>query len=216
MNKRFLLPCILAILIVAGIFASIRPAHAAPWTIILDANSTGATDANPQASFTFAKTFSVGAILGATSTNPITGVFGWQISIIYDNTTVVPQGDPVVSSATDGAASTAVFGANTGTGQVSWAGKILANQGFGSSTIVDPKIDNHHSEIQVFFTILNPFLAVNISPVATAAVQGNLLANVAFEVLKPATGLSFSLDAANTQLVDSSAHPISGIVAGAS
>src|SRR5881296_927120 len=111
MKKRILFSTfIITSLIVLGAVgvSTITPVHATTtWPILLDTNSTGNTDANPQATNIVAKTFSLGLILEANSTTPMNGVFGWQVSIIYDNTTVVPQGDPSPASATDEAANTA-------------------------------------------------------------------------------------------------------------
>src|SRR5262249_50727198 len=67
---------------------------------------------------------------------------------------------------------------------------------------------------QVFFTTIAPNPAVNISPTASATVKGNLLANVAFELLKPAASPSFQVDGQRTSFVDSSATVIPGVVAG--
>src|SRR2546425_4678438 len=213
MKERILLIGIVVLLIVSGIAFTTPPAHAAPtWPILLDAQNTGATDASPQASFSPVKTFNVGIIIEANSTTPLNGVFGWEVSIIYDKTVVVPQGDPAAASATDGSTPTVTFGAMATAGQVSWAGKIGAAQAFGSGTIVD--VNSTTTEIQVFYTILSPNGPVNILPTATGTVTGNLLASVAFEVIKPAAGLVFQIDSLNTKFVDSSAHPISGVVAG--
>src|SRR5213594_313060 len=129
MNKRILvLSLLLGTLTVLGAttYLPIMPVHASPtYPVLLDANSTGGTDANPQAGLSTAKTFNVGAIIEANSTTPLNNVFAWQFTIIYDNTTVAPQGDPVSASATDGAASTVTFGAQTGPGNPNWAGKSL-------------------------------------------------------------------------------------------
>src|SRR5213594_290029 len=220
MNKRILvLSLLLGTLTVLGAttYLPIMPVHASPtYPVLLDANSTGGTDANPQAGLSTAKTFNVGAIIEANSTTPLNNVFAWQFTIIYDNTTVAPQGDPVSASATDGAASTVTFGAQTGTGNPNWAGKIATSQGFGGFVLHDPGIDNHHHEIQVYFTFLTGS-PVSIAPVASGTVKGNLLANVAFEVIKPATNLDFSIDISNTKFTDNASpipNVLPGIVAG--
>src|SRR5262245_58151278 len=99
MDKKKILLGIFAILAVTGIYAAMVPVHAATasWPLLLDANSTGGTDANPNPSFTAVKTFNIGAVIEANSTTPLNGVFGWQVGIIYDNTTVVPMGDPTAT-----------------------------------------------------------------------------------------------------------------------
>src|SRR5213594_1973231 len=216
MDRRALL-VVIALLIVPAFAVLGRPVHAdsAAWPVLLDANSISSNDALPNANFTAVKTFNVGAIIEANSTVPLAGVFAWQFAIIYDNTTVVPQGDPIARQIADPAGPSINFGSMTGSGQVNWAGRIAASQGFGNSVLVDPKIDAHHNEIQFFFTLLGPTTpAVTISPVPSSSVKGNLLANVPFELIKPATSLTFSIDAAHTKLVDSNASSIPGIVAG--
>src|SRR5881628_1305153 len=108
------------------------PAHGnlpPPWTVSLDVNSTSATDACfgtgapcTGTTFTTSKTWNIGAIVnasgaaGACGAQCIQGVFGWQFSIVYDNTTFVPQGDPAASSASDFASNTVTFGAQTAAG----------------------------------------------------------------------------------------------------
>src|SRR5262249_1416908 len=140
-----------------------------PWTVSLDANSTSNVDANPQTTMSFAKTFNIGAIVNASGASGvcgaqcITGVFGWQFSIVYDNTSFVPQGDPAVpAAANDFAANTVTFGGQTAAGNPNWAGQISVSHAFGGFVILP--VDATHQKIQVFFTILSPNPAVSISP----------------------------------------------------
>src|SRR5213594_1700344 len=135
MAKNRVLLGLLVSLMLTGVLVFVTPVHPAVdpgWPVLLDANSISATDTLPQAAFSPVKTFNVGLILEANSTTPMPGVFGWEVSIIYDNSTVVPQGDPTVGSATDGAAPTITFGTMATAGQVNLAGKIAAAAGFGS------------------------------------------------------------------------------------
>src|SRR2546426_5230832 len=217
MDRKKIIFLLLAMLAITGTSLAVLPVHSnvpPPWTVSLDANSIGNTDANPQSTNTVTKTFNVGAIVNASGTagvcgaQCIPGVFGWQFSIVYDNTTVVPQGDPVALAANDAASSTVSFGGQIGTGNPNWAGKITASQGFGSFVILPD--DATHQKAQVFFTILAPNTAVNIFPAVSATVKGNLLASVAFELIRqPSSPISFSL--IELKLVDSSANTIPNI-----
>src|SRR2546422_10347065 len=102
MRRNTFLLSLLILLTIAGLATAVMPTHAATvWAVNLDAQSLSNTDANPASTNTVAKTFNVGAIVNASGTTGVCGttclqgVFGWQFSIVYDNTTVVPQGDPV-------------------------------------------------------------------------------------------------------------------------
>src|SRR5213593_4456268 len=117
MDKRALL-VVIALLIVPTFAVLARPVHAtsAAWPVLLDANSTSSNDALPNANLTAIKTFNVGAIIEANNTVPLAGVFAWQFAIIYDNTTVVPQGDPIAGQIADQAGPGINFGSMTGSG----------------------------------------------------------------------------------------------------
>src|SRR5206468_11310385 len=115
---------------------SLIPVHAnvpPPWTVSLDANSTNNTDAcygtsSPCTATTgsFAKTFYIGAIVNASGVGGVCGaqclqgVYGWQFSIVYDNTSFVPQADPVALAANDLPPSTVRLGAQATTGNPNW------------------------------------------------------------------------------------------------
>src|SRR2546425_9762753 len=110
------------------------------WAVSLDASSSGQTDVTVSSSASNVKSFRVGAVINATSTNPISGVYGWQFTVHYDATVFVAQGDPdplatlgnSLGLYPDGAANTVMFGAQTAASTVSWAGLISANKAFGS------------------------------------------------------------------------------------
>jgi len=162
-----------------------------PWTVILDANSISVSDASPQVAGSVARTFNVGAIINASSTTSLTGVFGWQFGIIYDNTTLVPQGDPT-GTGNDAAQSTVQFGAQTGTGNPNWAGQLSAGNAFGFSAIRD--VDTTHQNITVLFIFHSPSPPVSIAPTVSSSIQGNLLANINFTILHiPTSPLTFTI-----------------------
>ncbi len=218
---------------------STLPVHAntpPPWTVSLDSQSVSPTDANPQPSASTAKTFRVGAILNASATGGICGstclqnVFAWQFGIVYDNTSVVPQGDPSTglptscSSYPDCAENVVVFGAQTGTGNPNWAAQVGITHAFGGSKLVDPKIDNHHNEIEVFWTFITPngpasvFPTICSTPVACAlpnAVFGNQLASVSFGLIsEPLAPISFTVR--DVKFIDQSANVIPNVSTGSS
>ncbi len=186
---------------------TITPSVVPPWTVTLDANSTGNMDVSGQATNSPAKSFRVGAIIDASSATPVIGVYGWQFGITYDKTTLVTQGDPVAGDASDGAQSTVVFGGQTGTGNPNWALMISGGRAFGSSSVV--QVDATHQQIIVFFTVVAPNPAVTIGP----SVSGNLLANVAFEIVgEPVDPVVLSIT--DVQFADLNALSIPNINAG--
>ncbi len=178
------------------------------YQVSLDANSLSQTDITVATNATQVKSFRIGAVINSSTTTPLTGVFGWQFGIIYNSTAFLPLGDPGPSSGyPDGAVSTALFGAQTTTGTVNWAGKVGANQAFGSYTL---KPCNNppclFQEIQVFITLLAPNPAVTIS-------AKTLLANVNFELInKPGPPQYFNIT--DVTFVTSDGAPIVGPVAG--
>src|SRR3989475_8848004 len=120
-NKKPILLA-LALILLAGIsIGAVRPAHAAPvYLVNLDANSISSTDLVLQTTFLPAHSFRVGAIVNASSANPLLNVQGWQFTIHYNASAFVPQGDPnplatpgnLGALYVDGATNTVLFGAN--------------------------------------------------------------------------------------------------------
>ncbi len=202
----FLPPLLLIALVLAGVgTSSVPPARAATsWTVNLDANSTGPTDVTLTSSNSNAKSFRVGAVINATSTNPINNVFAWQFTINYNASAFVPQGDPTgVSLYPDGAVNTVLFGGQTTSGTVNWAGLINAGKAFGSSSITTTGTSG---QISVFFTTLSPNPSVIIS-------AKTLLANVQFElVTKPSMPQVFAIS--DVIILDNSGIQILGVISG--
>src|SRR6266700_4140877 len=178
----------------------VHPAKAAPvWSVSLDASNTAQNDVLKQLTGSFAKTFRVGAIINASTLNPIPGIYGWQFQINYDPNYLVPQGDPsAISSYPEAAENVVLFGAQTTTGTENWAGRITTNTAFGSSTIVAP------GQIQVFLTFLGTTPAVTLT-------APTLLASVAFEILQKPTS-PILLYASEIKFVDSTGTLIPSLV----
>ena len=153
------------------------------YQVSLDANSLSQTDVTVATNATQVMSFRIGAVINSSTTNPLTGVYGWQFGIIYNSTAFLPFGDPSPTSGyPDGAGNTALFGAQTTTGTVNWAGKIAGSQAFGSYALIpcnNPPCP--YQEIQVFMTLLAPNPAVTIS-------AKTLLANVNFELINKPGG----------------------------
>ena len=208
MNAKPLLLIALSLLTVAGIaLSNLRPVAAAPvWTVSLDANSTSQTDIVNSTDPSPVKSFRIGAIVNATVASPINNVFGWQFTINYNASAFVPQGDPNPGGLyPDGAFNTVLFGAQTTTGTVNWAGLVGTSQAFGSSIISS---SGSTGQITVFLTLLAPTPAVTIS-------AKNLLANLQFEFLnKPTTTQLFTIS--NVVFTDNTANFIPGISSGTS
>jgi len=177
--------------------------------VSLDAASTSQTDVVVQPSATDVQSFRVGAVVNATSANPITNLYGWQFSISYNASMFVPQGDPNALATSgnslglypDGAISTVLFGSQISTGSSNWAGMIGANRGFGSSTT-----NSTNGLITIFFSMLNPNPPVGLS-------AQTLLANVGFEIIDKISAPQ-PLTITNVVFVDSSGTGIVGVVAG--
>jgi len=210
-NKLTLSSALLAILLIATTTLTTLPAHAntpPPWTVSLDADSTSPTDASIQTSHTIQSTttITVGAIINASSAIPVNNVYAWQFYIVYDNTTLAPD--------------TVQFGAQTGSGNPNWAGQISSNAGFGSHSTLsnlsstecgcDPST---HRELAVYFAFLGQNPGVSIAPVLSASVQGNLLANVNFTLVKTTTA-TLSLKLTSIIFEDNSQNAIPNIIAG--
>src|SRR5437867_4029861 len=153
------------------------------YQVSLDANSLSQTDVTVATNATQVMSFRIGAVINSSTTNPLTGVYGWQFGIIYNSSAFFPLGDPSPTPGyPDGAGNTALFGAQTTTGTVNWAGKIAGSQAFGSYALIpcnNPPC--RYQEIQVFMTLLAPNPAVTIS-------AKTLLANVNFELINKPGG----------------------------
>src|SRR5437867_6712900 len=191
MNHKRTLSVALTLAFLSILVAGMMPAHAVvppPWTVSLDANSTNNTDAcygtsSPCTAITasFAKTFYIGAIVNASGVGGvcgatcIRGVYGWQFSIVYDNTSFVPQADPVALSANDLPPATVRLGAQGTIGNPNW--DALKTGGAFIGTVILP-VDATHQKINVFFSLVAPQTAVNIFPAVSATIRGNLLASV--------------------------------------
>jgi len=171
----------------------------AAWTVALDANSTGSTDADVQTSNTVRNSTTVGAVIDASNNYPLDNVTGWQFSITYDGSSLAPN---LVS-----------YGAQVGSGHPDWSGQISSgNARFYNNTI---SIDSTHSKILVNFTLVSPNPPLTISPFLYPTIQGNLLASVDFTILKTATS-PLTLSIGDVVFYDNSTQrkPISDIVAG--
>ncbi len=195
-------------LTLAGAFlGAVTPVRANPgWVVSLDANSTSQTDVTVTSSASQSKSFRVGAVINASSTSPLS-VFGWQFTVYYNATAFVPQGDPDPASLyPDGAANTVLFGAQTATGTVNWAGKIAAGQAFGSSSITH-NVAPFQDGITVFYSILSPNPSVNVQAIS-------LLANVNFELLPGHQADPQSFTVSDVIFADGSGRSIPGVIAG--
>src|SRR5437867_3875088 len=208
MRARSLSVLVLLVVLLTGtISTGVPPARAASFlTVSLDSSSTSQTDVVISPSSTAVKSFRVGAIINASSTGPLNSVYGWQFTINYNSSAFVPQGDPSAASLyPDGAANTVLFGANTGTGQVSWAALIGANQAFGGSTI---STAGSNGQITVFVTLISPAPAVTIAAI-------NQLASVSFELLPGHQVAAYSFSISNVIFVNNAGAGITGPVSGA-
>src|SRR5712692_285810 len=184
--------------------ASVNPVH----QVSFDADSLSQTDVVVSTNASQSKSFRIGAVINSSATNPVTGIFGWQFGITYNSSAFIPVGDPNPSSIyPDGAANTVMFGSQTTTGTVNWAGLLAGGNAFGS--FVTPLCNAppcQFREIQVFLTLLAPAPPMTIS-------AKTLLANVNFELLnKPSTPQSFTVT--NVKFVDQKSIAIPGIIGG--
>src|SRR3989441_6639965 len=175
----------LALILLAGLsIGSIRPAHAAPvYLVNLDANSISQTDLLLQTTFTPTHGFRVGAIINASSLNPLLNIQGFQFTIHYNATAFAPQGDPSPAavpgnpgfSYVDGATNTVLFGANlnlvSATATTSWNALLASGAGF---RVITSSVSGSAGSITVAYSILGTGTQVRIT-------GPNLLANVAFE-----------------------------------
>ena len=169
-------------------------------TVALDADSKGSTDAGVQTTNTVRKSTTVGAVIDASNNYPLSNVTGWQFSITYDSSSLAPN--------------LVVYGAQTGPGHPDWTGQIASSSARSYNSTVN--VDSTHQKILVNFTLVNPNPPLTISPYLYPTVQGNLLANVNFTILKNATS-PLTLSIGDVAFLDNSTQrkPISHIVAGA-
>jgi PKD repeat protein len=220
-KNKFLATFLLVALVLTGLASSgVRPAHAASvYLVNLDANSASLTDFTVETSATDAHTFRVGAVINATSANPLLNVQGFEFTISYNASAFVPQGDPDPAATpgnpsglyVDGAANTVLFGANpnlvnnAGVTE-NWNALLSAGAAFRVVTISPPGPPGTPGTITVAYSILGSGNQVKIN-------GPNLLANVAFELVnKPSTLQSFKIT--NVIFVDNTGSPIAGVLAG--
>ena len=172
----------------------------AAWTVALDANSRGPTDAEVQTTNTVRNSATVGAVIDASNNYPLNNVTGWQFSITYDSSSLAPI--------------LVVYGAQTGLGNPDWTGQIASSNARSYNSTIS--VDSTHRKILVNFTLVNPNPPLTISPYLDPTVQGNLLASVNFTILKNATS-PLTLSIGDVAFYDNSTQrkPISHIVAGA-
>ncbi len=208
-NKKPILLSLIALILVAGLLTGgIRPVLALSQGVDLDAASTTQTDTVRAITASNAHGFRIGAIVAnASTTNPISNVYGWQFQINYNASAFIPQGDPSAASLyPDGAANVVLFGAQTTVGTPNWAGLISANQAFGGSTI---SVAGSTGQIQVFITLISP------APAQTITAR-NLLANVAFELLPGHQVAAYTFTISNVIFVNSAGGGITGPLPGLS
>ncbi len=214
MNGRslpgFLASVVLALLAIGMISVPSIHASSPSWTVSLDANSTGPTDANVQSSHSIIgqTNVTVGAVVNASAAHPINNVRGWQFGIIYENTSLTPW--------------LVQYGAQSGAGNPNWA-LLVASGGsaFASHSVIgvnaticgcDPAT---HAELIVYFTLTGASSTVHIGPVVSPTVKGNLLASVSFNVTNPSiVGARFT--PTDIIFVDGNINPIPNILAGPS
>src|SRR5881296_653820 len=206
---RSLLASLLIAVTIFGALASALPwvrASASPaWTVSLDANSISGTDVMLDASAMQGKSFRVGAVINASNSAPLKGVYGWQFEIEYNSSAFIPQGDPGGTSYPDGAQNTVLFGSQTTVGTVNWAGRINANGAFASYIIL-PEFTSGLAKIVVVWVLLAPSSSLTIS-------AKTLLANVGFELLdKPGSPQAFKIG--GVKFVDNDAFGIPNVIAG--
>src|SRR2546425_2068753 len=219
MNGRKFLLVTIAFLVLAGLSTVyVRPAYAAPvYLANLDANSISQTDIALQTTFGPTHGFRVGALVNATSANPLLNVQGFQFTVHYNATAFAPQGDPNAGAVpgntaalyVDGATNTVLFGANpnivNNAGVVeNWNGLLTAGAAFRVITVA---VTGSAGALTVAYSILGTGTQVKIT-------GPNLLANVAFEfVTKPSTLQSFTVS--DVIFVDNTGALIPSVSAGA-
>jgi len=212
---RFLLPSsLMMILALAGSATVVsHPVRAAsPLELGLDANSTSQTDVSVTTSALQSRNFRVGAVINASNTNQLSGVYGWEFAIEYNASAFVPQGEPGGSPYyPDGAQNTVLFGSQFGPGTVNWNALVSAYEaygGFGQTgrTLVGCRPAGPSGKLIVFLTLIAPTPAVTIS-------ARTLLASVNFELInKPSSAQIFRIS--DVAFADMKGQAISGVVAG--
>src|SRR2546427_706818 len=219
MNGRKFLLVTIAFLVLAGLSTVyVRPAYAAPvYLVNLDANSISQTDLALQPTFGPTHGFRVGALVNATSANPLLNVQGFQFTVHYNATAFAPQGDPNAGAVpgntaalyVDGATNTVLFGANpnivNNAGVVeNWNGLLTSGAAFRVITVA---VTGSAGALTVAYSILGTGTQVRIA-------GPNLLANVAFELInKPSTLQSFTIG--DVIFVDNTGALIPSVSAGA-
>src|SRR3989454_5961757 len=219
MNGRKFLLVTIAFLVLAGLSTVyVRPAYAAPvYLVNLDANSISQTDLLLQTTFGPTHGFRVGALVNATSANPLLNVQGFQFTVHYNATAFALQGDPNAGAVpentaalyVDGATNTVLFGANpnivNNAGVVeNWNGLLTAGAAFRVITVA---VTGSAGALTVAYSILGTGTQVRIA-------GPNLLANVAFELInKPSTLQSFTIS--DVIFVDNTGALIPSVSAGA-
>ncbi len=171
----------------------------AAWTVALDANSNGSTDADVQTTNTVRNSAAVGAVIDASNDYPLSNVTGWQLSITYDSSSLAPR--------------LVTYGAQTGPGHPGWAGHLASSNARSYNNTIN--IDSTHSKVLVNFTLVNRNPPLTISPILSPTIQGSLLASVNFTIFKTATG-PLTLSIGDVLFYDNSTQrkPLSVIVAG--
>src|SRR5712692_561852 len=217
-NKKPLLLA-LALILLAGLsIGAIRPANAATvYLVNLDAGSPIHTDLTIEATAIQAHGFRVGAIINASSLNPLLNVQGFQFTIHYNATAFAPQGDPNPAAIPgnlgllyiDGATNDVLFGANanifqgSSTTATSWNALLTAGSAFRVITVAP-------GALTVAYSILGAPGVITSVRISAA----NLLANVNFELInKPSTPQSFTIS--DVIFVDGSSMLISSVIPGA-
>jgi len=219
MNGRKFLLVTIALLVLAGLSTVyVRPAYALPvYLVNLDANSINQTDLLLQTTFSPTHGFRVGALVNASSANPLLNVQGFQFTVHYNATAFAPQGDPNAAAVpgntaalyVDGATNTVLFGANpnivNNAGVVeNWNGLLTAGAAFRVITVA---VTGSAGALTVAYSILGTGTQVRIA-------GPNLLANVAFELInKPSTLQSFTIS--DVIFVDNTGALIPSVSAGA-
>ncbi len=217
-KSKFLATLLLAAIILTGLTSSgVRPAHAAPvYVVNLDATSSSLIDMIVETTATDTHTFRVGAVINATSTNPILNVQGFEFTISYNANAFVPQGDPDPTATpgnpsglyVDGAANTVFFGANpnivSNAGVMeNWNGLLTSGAAFRVITVA---VTGSAGNLTVAYSILGSGTQVKIN-------GPNLLASVAFELVnKPSTPQSFKIS--NVLFVDNTGRLITAVLGG--
>src|SRR5256712_11596387 len=219
MNGRKFLLVTIALLVLAGLSTVyVRPAYALPvYLVNFDANSINQTDLLLQTTFSPTHGFRVGALVNASSANPLLNVQGFQFTVHYNATAFAPQGDPNSAAVpgnpaalyVDGATNTVLFGANpnivNNAGVVeNWNGLLTAGAAFRVITVA---VTGSAGALTVAYSILGTGTQVRIA-------GPNLLANVAFELInKPSTLQSFTIS--DVIFVDNTGALIPSVSAGA-